>query len=424
MVIYLLCLLAVLICSYTAINVLYLALFAFAGRLVRTTEPKGIPSVATYRRMAVMVPAYREDGVIVESVLANLQQTYPTDAYDIIVIADSFQAATLKQLDKLPVRVINVSFEISTVAKALRMGLQQLAGNDYDVIVVADADNHMAPDFLERINVAFEQGWRAVQGHRIAKNKNTTVAILDAISEEINNHIFRKGHRALGLSPSFIGSGMALEYGLMEQYIQQTNDVSGYDKGLDMYIRERDIKIEYLENALIYDEKVQTGVVFEHQRTRWMEAHLFYLQKYFFRGIASFFSGRFDYADKAFQLFILPRILLLGVLSVGVVISLIINIPILWQLLEIQLAVLIVVLIMSTPNYLIKLVSLKELMAMPTLLMHFVRSTLNFRKARNRFLHTPHGINKTPQDQVDDPRESPLLPILPADPKLIANNHE
>jgi hypothetical protein len=49
----------------------------------------------------------------------------------------------------------------------------------------------------------------AVQGHRTAKNTNNSWAILDAISEEINNNIFRKGHRVLGLSSAIIGSGMA-----------------------------------------------------------------------------------------------------------------------------------------------------------------------------------------------------------------------
>ncbi|MBD2756219.1 glycosyltransferase [Spirosoma validum] len=415
--------LAFLICSYTAINTLYLALFAIAGRIVPSKEPAELLPVTTFRRMAVMVPAYREDSVIVESVLANLVQTYPRSAYDLIVIADSFQPATLKELAKLPIRVIEVSFDVSTVAKALRAGMQKLSADGYDVIVVADADNHMAPDFLDRVNMAFDEGWRAVQGHRVAKNKNTTVAVLDAISEEINNHIFRKGHRALGISPSFIGSGMALEYGLMEQYITQTNDIGGYDKGLDMYVREHDIKIAYLENALIYDEKVQTGVVFEHQRTRWIEAHLFYLEKYFFKGIAAFFTGRFDYADKAFQLFILPRILLLGILSIGVGVSFLFDISWLFQAMGIQLAVLCFVLILSIPGYLIKLISIKELVTLPMLFLRFTRSTLNFRKARNRFLHTPHGIQTKPQD-LSDPAAPSSIPPITVDPKLSLNNHE
>ena len=132
------------------------------------------------------------------------------------MIADSLQPSVLAQLAHLPIRVVEVSFAVSTVFKAINTALAQLSDSDYDIIAVADADNHMAPDFLSRINRAFDQGWVAVQGHRVAKNTDTGVATLDAISEEINNHMFRKGSRAIGSSASIIGSGMAIETTLMK----------------------------------------------------------------------------------------------------------------------------------------------------------------------------------------------------------------
>jgi len=42
------------------------------------------------------------------------------------------------------------------------------------------------------------------------------LALLDGISEEINNNIFRKGHQTLGLSSALIGSGMALIMSFLE----------------------------------------------------------------------------------------------------------------------------------------------------------------------------------------------------------------
>jgi hypothetical protein len=47
-----------------------------------------------------------------------------------------------------------------------------------------------------------------VQGHRAAKT-HKDFAMLDAISEEINNNIYSKGHRAIGMSSRLAGSGMA-----------------------------------------------------------------------------------------------------------------------------------------------------------------------------------------------------------------------
>jgi len=75
----------------------------------------------------------------------------------------------------------------------------------------------IAKDFLTKINAAFEKNSFAVQGHRAAKNMNTSLAILDAASEEINNHIFRKGHRAVGLSSAIKGSGMDFRYSFLKK---------------------------------------------------------------------------------------------------------------------------------------------------------------------------------------------------------------
>ena len=59
--------------------------------------------------------------------------------------------------------------------------------------MILDADNIMKEGCLESVNAAFQEGANAVQCHRTAKNQQTSVAVLDAISEEINNHLFRKG---------------------------------------------------------------------------------------------------------------------------------------------------------------------------------------------------------------------------------------
>ncbi|WP_431159455.1 hypothetical protein, partial [Winogradskyella poriferorum] len=69
----------------------------------------------------------------------------------------------------------------------------------YEYAIILDADNIRECHFLTKMNMAFQNGFRVVQGHRKAKNLNTPFAILDAASEEVNNHIYRRGHRALGL---------------------------------------------------------------------------------------------------------------------------------------------------------------------------------------------------------------------------------
>lgn len=377
----------------TAIETIYLFVFALAGRWGQLSAPV-ISLGGRSRRMAVLVPTYKEDMVIIDSAQQALLQDYPSNAYDVIIIADSLQDATLKKLATLPVQVVEVSFDVSTKAKALNATMERLKA-DYDVAVVLDADNVMAIDFLSRINAAFDHGWKVVQGHRVAKNTNTSIAILDAVSEEINTHIFRRGHRVLGLSGSLMGSGMAFDYTLFKHYMSQINTTSGFDKELEMRLIRDHYRIDYLDDALCYDEKVQSLAVFEKQRTRWIAAQLKYLRRNLPSGIQQLFRGNFDYFDKVFLTMFLPRVILLGVLSIGVLLSILVGSIELFALVGSQLALLLWSFYLGIPADLMKRVTWKELIQLPALFFRFLRSITRIGEAGKRFINTPHSTTST-----------------------------
>ncbi len=382
---------SVIVC-FLAFNVGYLLLCAIAGRLGRPDDVTPAPNPVAHRKIAVLIPAYKEDAVILGSVRANLRQNYPADRFDLVVIADSLRADTLTQLAELPIRVVPVSFETSTVTKAINAGLASIAHDDYMVVVVSDADNHMAPDFLSHIDAAFEQGWRVVQGHRVAKNTQSGVALLDAISEEINNHIFRKGVRALGLSSALIGSGMAFDHALMRAAMNGQTTTGGYDKELEMNLLLGGHQIAYLEQALIYDEKVSNAAVFQNQRTRWIAAQWQFLIRYFGRGMAGLAHGNREGAFKILQTLVLPRVLLLGILVLVTLFGALAGQPLYWAVPLGLFLTLIGTLLIAVPAYLWKRVTLHELLLIPMLMLRFARAVLNIRKAFSSFMHTPHAV--------------------------------
>jgi cellulose synthase/poly-beta-1,6-N-acetylglucosamine synthase-like glycosyltransferase len=373
------------------------AIFSAASHTGGTDDSYPAP-VQTFRKIGVLIPAYKENAVIVDSIRTNLQQTYPSDRYDLIVIADSIHPDVLAQLATYPIRIFEVSFVVSTVAKAINEALSRIADKEYDIIVVSDADNHMAPDFLDRINTAFSQGWRAVQGHRVAKNTNTSVAVLDAISEEINNTIVRKGSRALGLSASIIGSGMGIEPTLMKEVMAHLRTMGGYDKELEMNLILAGHTIGYLEQAFIYDEKVAQKAVFENQRTRWIAAQWQFLRFYFRRGMSEFANGRLASGFKYAQAFVLPRVLLIGILAICTALGLFSSNPVIWGFPLVLLTILMISLITAVPSYLRKRLTVRELLLVPVLMFSFAKAIFNMRKAFKSFLPTPH--TSSPDRQV------------------------
>ncbi|MFA6125923.1 MAG: glycosyltransferase family 2 protein [Bacteroidales bacterium] len=393
---------------YLGFASLYIFFFAAAGMF---RMHKKINPVRINRKMAVLIPGYKEDSVILEVANASLQQTYPSELFDIVIIADSFQPETIAALKELPVKLVEVAFKKSTKSKALNWAMADL-GDDYQIAVVLDADNIMAPDFLDKMNRAFDSGFIAVQGHRIAKNMNNSMAVLDSISEEINNHIFRKGHRAVGLSSALIGSGMAFDYNMFKKRMAEIQAIGGFDKELELTMLRDGIRIEYLEDALVLDEKVQKTAVFENQRRRWLSAQFLYFRRFAWNGIVQFFSHHnIDFLDKVYQMIQPPRILLLGLVTVitaSLGIAFLIDSVTVKGLLVLDLIpwiglwlMTVLAFVFSVPG---KFYTKKTLLAILMLPMGFwlmVKSLLKLKGANKTFIHTEHGV-KDAKDNINE----------------------
>lgn len=232
------------------ISVLYLLIFSISS--LRKRKDLYPPARKKYR-FAVLFPAYKEDSVIINSVRSFLLQDYPRDQYEVIVISDQMTDATNSSLQALSAKVVVVEESRSSKTNALRAAINHIENGDqsFDVVVIMDADNMVDTIFLDRINNAFYSGCSALQTHRVAKNRNTSTAVLDAVSEEINNSIFRKGHTRLGFSSGLIGSGMAFDYELFKESIMLAKHV-GVDKQLELILLKQNIYIEYLEDVYTY----------------------------------------------------------------------------------------------------------------------------------------------------------------------------
>jgi cellulose synthase/poly-beta-1,6-N-acetylglucosamine synthase-like glycosyltransferase len=377
------------------LSTLYILVFSISGLFYKQ---KNYSSNGTNRKIAVLIPGYKEDAVIAEVAKSALMQNYPKHLFDVVIIADSFKPKTIESLRKLALKVIEVSFEKSTKSKALNAAMAVLK-EDYDIAVVLDADNIMATDFLLKINAAFEQGYLAVQGHRTAKNMNTSWAVLDAISEEINNNIFRKGHRILGLSSAIIGSGMAFNYNYFKNMMSGVTAVGGFDKEIELKMLKEGQKIIYLNDALVYDEKVQKSEVFGNQRRRWLSAQLHYFKKDFLSALkALIVKGNIDYFDKAIQFIQPPRILLLGAVIVFgmsyIALNELLNNPFTYSIFWITIGVsCLMSFVFSVPKSFYNLKTLHALGSLPKGMCMMLLSLLRIKGANKTFIHTQHTSN-------------------------------
>ena len=295
----------ILIFVYLLIGVFYLFIFALAGKIF---SPTAYPVSKEVKKIALVIPAYKEDKIIFDTVKKALDHDYPSEEYAIFVMADQLSTETLSALHQLPVTVHQVFHQQSTKAKSLNAFFVMKKSDMFDIVMVLDADNIMQPGCLKKVNDAFFAGKKVVQCHRTAKNKQNALAILDAISEEIRINIFFAGQRAFGLSAELIGSGTAFDFTLLNDILRNKHvqESPGEDKEMTLQLMKKGITVEYLSDALVMDEKVSDLEVFTRQRKRWIESQL-QIVRSFFRSEFKEVRSKRVFWYRLFQNLLLPR---------------------------------------------------------------------------------------------------------------------
>ena len=385
--------------------VLYLIPFVVAAQW---TRPAPAPRPDVWPRLAVLIPAYREDAVIVDTARRAAEHAY-AGRFDVVVIADSLQPDTLDALAALPVTMQEVSFANSTKTKAVRASLNRLPEDAHDAILILDADNVMAEGCLDAIGATLADGFDVVQGRRIAKNLDTGLAQLDGFSEAINNFIFRRGHAAIGLSASLVGSAMAFDAAHLRRTLHApavrdaARAVGGFDKKLALPLLYDGHAVAYAEDAVVYDEKVSKSADFVTQRTRWIAAQSQYLRRHLATGLRCVLRGeRLDYVNATVHMLLPPRSLVFGALWGGAVVNAIIGtygLTLAWAAVGTAMGL---VFYLAIPPDRDDLNLVEGLWHLPRGLALMGRAVYHGLGAVQTYLHTPHRAVENPDDPDTD----------------------
>lgn len=334
----------------TAATVLYLGIFTIASMFNKIHES---PRSKKQNRIVVLIPSYHQDSVIEQAVISILSQAYPQRMFDVTVISDHQEEMTNMRLAQYPITLLTPNFEESTKAKSLQYAILNLPEfKIYDIALVLDADNIVEQDFLAKINDAFETAaTKAVQMHRISRNRDTTAALLGSIFEEINNAIFRRGHINVGLSSALAGSGIAYDFAWFKANIMRAR-TAGEDKEMEALLLRQEIFIDYFDNIYVYGEKKRTTAKMNQQHGRWAKEQF----QNFIRNVkflpGAIFRKQYDLADKIIQWMLVPRTTMVAIIIVmSIVLPFIyMTLVIKWWILG---ALALFIFALATPDYLV-----------------------------------------------------------------------
>ena len=248
---------------------------------------------------------------VIESINHFLDtQTYPREKYDIAVAATQLSEEDLVTLLQMPVNIVVPDKEHCTKIYAIQQVMERYSPHEYDAITIFNSDNKVVPNALELFNNAYYSGCDAIQAHRMTENLNTNIAVLNATSEEINNHLFRKAHTALGFSSALIGSGMMFDFEMFQEIAPR---LSGSDlaKATEMELLKENIYTEYMEEIVCYCKKTDDTSGYSKERQRWLgsqyRSSILALQQF----PIAFLQGKWDLCEKLFQWLLPSRFLLI-----------------------------------------------------------------------------------------------------------------
>lgn len=294
-----------------AIAVLYMLIYTIASLFYTKRE---IPKTKQLNRFIILIPSYNNPGVV-QTVKSVLAQSYPMRLFDVTVISNHNEEMTNFRLAQEPVTLLTPNFEKSTKAKALQLAVNNLPQfKIYDIAIVLDGGSVVGTDFLEKMNEAFEAaGTKAIQAHRISRNRDSTAARMGAVFEEINNTIFRRGHIALGLSAGICGGGYAMDFNWFKENVFKLKSQWEVKEWESLLMRQN-VFVDFFDNIFVYDEKKRTPEEFNRERLNWIKAQIHAAFKNIHYLPGALLNRRYNRIDKVIQWLLIPRMLMMAII--------------------------------------------------------------------------------------------------------------
>jgi cellulose synthase/poly-beta-1,6-N-acetylglucosamine synthase-like glycosyltransferase len=161
---------------------------------------------------------------------------------------------------------------VSNLASAAEEGIQP------QFVMLLDKDNIIDPNFFASISHDLFLNYDVLQGRRVALNVDGETSFFDAVSEGLNDIMFRAAPTRVGDTLEISGSGALLRTELFCEAIKELNPKApGYDKNfmVNVLTSGRSARMIYLPYCQVMEEKTTTIGAHNPQRVRWFGEQYF-----------------------------------------------------------------------------------------------------------------------------------------------------
>ncbi len=230
-----------------------------------------------YPLVSVIIPAYNEGEAIKASIESVLNQDYPKEKVQLIVVDDGSTDNTYEVASRYKTRgVLVIRKKNGGAADAKNVGLRHAKG---EIVVTMDSDTVMRPDVLRKIVWKIEQGADAVTTGIRVRNKENFVEWMQHL--EYDNTIFLRRVLAF-LDAIFVTPGGCSAY--RREILERCGGFDARslteDQEIAFHIQKLGGRIDALLTAFVYTEVPSTLSALFRQRVRWLKGGFYNKLKY------------------------------------------------------------------------------------------------------------------------------------------------
>lgn len=239
-----------------AFQVIYLFLFFL--------KPEQYPKAKVKHKFAVLVCAHNEGEVIGATVRNLMLQKYPRELYRIFVVADNCTDETASIAQQAGATVyIRQESDPKKQGKsfALKFGLNRMLEDfpDAESVILFDADNFPLPDYIDKMNDAFDSGATLARGYNHATNLTQNVVAGVSGLWYIRDCRFNCHARsALRIGEMLVGGGMMFSVSVICE--DGGWKAMGYSEDAEFTCNQlfKKRKAHYVSEAVVYEDQPST----------------------------------------------------------------------------------------------------------------------------------------------------------------------
>jgi 1,2-diacylglycerol 3-beta-glucosyltransferase len=226
-------------------------------------------------RLLVLVPAHNEEMMVAACVRSLLGMRYPAERYTVTVIADNCDDRTAEVARAAGAHCLGRQDPRRPgKPQAIAWALEQLPLNEYDALIILDADTVVAPDFAAALARAAPLNAKAVQAYFDVENRteNALTRLATVLSAATHRFAYPLKRRA-ALNTPLVGNGMCIGTKVLQTHGWRAFSIA---EDWEMYaqLTERGVPIECAPDAVVYAQEAHTLRQSLSQRQRWTAGKL------------------------------------------------------------------------------------------------------------------------------------------------------